>query len=1176
MQGTNRSLPAPQRERWQPLRSGFVNLYRYDREEFHYENGRLLLRGNNGTGKSRVLALQLPFLLDGEVIPQRLEPDADPSKKIEWNLLMGRYTDRTGYTWIEFGHRDSSGADHYITLGCGLSAVEGQSGVRKWFFITKQRIGRDLALVNEANHVLGKDRLRDKIGSAGQVFDSAGTYRRAVNESLFHLDEYRYGSLMNLLIQLRRPQLTRRLDEEELSGALGEALSPVAPAIIRNLAEAFRDLESDRGKLESYKVAHAAVDRFLASYRSYAEVVAKRRADRVLAAHREYEAGMKEILVSESECDQSLAELAKLKTELQRLSVEQHTLETEIAALEQNPHVKDSQAVAQAQFEAKEKRQDATSAASERAHARQVRKTRGDEHIRMKAILDERRAQLAAIIDAAVAAASAAGLENIHKEVFGAVSAQSAGELDLQSARQTSESAIRTQLERVEHARKLNARIVLARNDFQQAIARNNQLCGLLDDALERLNAARREHRASITSFLDAASDWTAGLTELPLPFDDAFLRTVTAWCDKPRGPNPFEAASRKAVEEGIRNFAERRALLAELETVGEALEDIDSREQRLREEANAAPVDDRVRGANEQAVAIAEVIEGLRTRMAEAEKQVGIKRSQLDELTEQANDVLRDLRIAASVASVDELDSLRDGIGNYRLAISCFWLTVESFLEAQGACERAWTQVEEAAARHARQAEFADRLERRALEAEIAYDTAKQGIDADSEDLLKRVADLRRRLEDIRIQEKETLRRYHDTELGATRLDERLRNRTAILNRETDRRDTAASALQACAGSGLLTLAIPGIVSEDAQTWAASRIVEIAFEVTDRLKHADAGDSAWEHQQKAIPAQFNAMMETLSVQSFQSSAVFRDDLFVATILLAGRERTMQELHATLSDEVSTRQMLLNAREKEILENHLVGNVSNHLRQLLHAAEDQVLKMNAELESRPMSTGMKLRFVWRPAENAPPGMTEVRARLMESNGVWSAAEREMLGSFLQQQIQAVCSDMEGVSWQESLAEALDYRKWHRFGIERYQEGTWKRLTRRTHGTGSGGEKAVALTLPHFAAAAAFYRSASPLAPRLILLDEAFVGIDSDMRGKCMGLIHTFDLDFMMTSEREWGCYQTLPGIAIYHLSTRPGIDAIGLTRWVWTGRERSLSETATPPSEHGSDLVEVG
>jgi hypothetical protein len=242
------SLPHPQRDRWQPLRSGFLNLYRYDREEFHYENGRLLLRGNNGTGKSRVLALQLPFLLDGEVISQRLEPDADPAKRVEWNLLMGRYTDRTGYTWIEFARRDSDGKDHFITLGCGLSAVEDQSGVRRWFFITTQRIGKDLELASDSRQVLGKDRLRDRIGAAGRVFEDVGVYRRAVNDALFHLDDYRYASLMNLLIQLRRPQLTRQFDEGELSGALSEALPPVSGSVIASVAEAFRSLEGSPGR----------------------------------------------------------------------------------------------------------------------------------------------------------------------------------------------------------------------------------------------------------------------------------------------------------------------------------------------------------------------------------------------------------------------------------------------------------------------------------------------------------------------------------------------------------------------------------------------------------------------------------------------------------------------------------------------------------------------------------------------------------------------------------------------------------------------------------------------------------------------------------------------------------------------------------------------------------------
>jgi hypothetical protein len=101
---------------------------------------------------------------------------------------MDRYSDRTGYTWIEFGRCESDRlegrSEHYITLGCGLHANEGQPGVRQWFFITTQRIGKTLDLVTESKQVIGKDRLREKIGSAGQVFDSAGAYRRAVNDAL--------------------------------------------------------------------------------------------------------------------------------------------------------------------------------------------------------------------------------------------------------------------------------------------------------------------------------------------------------------------------------------------------------------------------------------------------------------------------------------------------------------------------------------------------------------------------------------------------------------------------------------------------------------------------------------------------------------------------------------------------------------------------------------------------------------------------------------------------------------------------------------------------------------------------------------------------------------------------------------------------------------------------------
>jgi len=1142
------------------LRSGFVNLYRYDREEFHYENGRLLLRGNNGTGKSRVLALQLPFLLDGEVNPQRLEPDADPSKRVEWNLLMDRYPDRTGYTWIEFGRSEQDGGnsskEHYLTLGCGLSAAQGKPGVRQWFFITVQRIGTHLELVSDSGQVLGKDRLREKIGSDGQVFETVGAYRRAVNEALFRLDEYRYASLINLLIQLRCPQLTRRLEEEELSRAISEAMAPVSPAVIKSVAEAFSSFESDRKRLASFKAALAAAERFLTGYRLYAQVAAKRRADRVLAAHYEYEAGTKEILSAEADCDRSLAELARLKIEMQRLADEEHAIEAELSAFQQNSQTKDARALEHARREAGERRRDADWAAAELADAVRVRKNCADERIRMMGKLDQCQVRLATATDDARRAASSAGLEHIHGESLPA---------------DAIEAAIQTQIERIEAARKLNGRVSCARGEVLRVTAERDQLAGLLSDAREHLNAARRDHRSAITSFLGAVADWTAGLTELTLPFDEPFLRAVSEWCDTLNGPNPFAVASRKVLDELSKEFAERRACLKQLEkdhqeempevetgdldAILDSIDELNRREDILRGEAGSAPADEAVSSAYEYAIAVARHTESLRSRLAEAEEFLAQKKIEASQIAEQRDRDVADLGISKWI---DDIGLLEDGIARYRLALASLWPAIEAVEEARAASERAWTNLEQATAREERHRETAGRLERQAVAAEIACDAAGQAVDAGFAEILERVDKSRQRLEQLRSEEREIRLRYHDLEVAVTRVDERLRNRTEMLNGQTDRRDTAVAALRTLASTGLLDLAGTEIRDEDVLRSSTGRIMEAAFEIAARLRPIDSGDPAWEQYQKSMPSEFNTLMQELSAQGCQSSAIFRDDVFVATAMFRGQERTLAELSQMLSDDIASLEMLLDAQEREILENHLVGKVSTHLRELLHAAEEQVQQMNAELEKRPMSTGMKLRFVWRPADDAPPGMAEARNRLIESNDVWSAADRQMLGAFLHQQIQAVCSDVDGSSWQESIADALDYRKWHRFSVERCQDGAWKRLTRRTHGTGSGGEKAVALTLPHFAAAAAFYRSADPLAPRLILLDEAFVGIDADMRAKCMGLIDTFDLDFIMTSEREWGCYQTLSGTAIYQLSTRPGIDAVGLTRWVWNGRRRNL------------------
>ena len=107
---------------------------------------------------------------------------------------------------------------------------------------------------------------------------------------------------------------------------------------------------------------------------------------------------------------------------------------------------------------------------------------------------------------------------------------------------------------------------------------------------------------------------------------------------------------------------------------------------------------------------------------------------------------------------------------------------------------------------------------------------------------------------------------------------------------------------------------------------------------------------------------------------------------------------------------------------------------------------------------------------------------------------------------------------------------------------------------------------LAASVPLFAAAASHYASAgNPHAPRLILLDEAFAGVDDRSRASYLGLLTEFDLDVVMTSEREWATYPEIPGIAIAHLFRLPGTQAVHVEHWTWDGvmRERAADPGMT-------------
>ena len=444
---------------------------------------------------------------------------------------------------------------------------------------------------------------------------------------------------------------------------------------------------------------------------------------------------------------------------------------------------------------------------------------------------------------------------------------------------------------------------------------------------------------------------------------------------------------------------------------------------------------------------------------------------------------------------------------------------------------------------------------------------------------------------------------------------EQQQRHGVAALEQRTSARTAAVENLRLFAATGLLASGLAGTVAphdahdahdahgvrnalgertgrdghpavpDTSTPWTIDPALALARRVEQVLAHLEAGDERWARAQQRVTEDLVLLQRALSALGESAAASTTNFGFVVHVQWRQRAERPETLAALLQTELLERGNLLSAREREVLENHLQAEIASQIQALLRAANQQVLAINTELQRRPTTTGVRFRLQWQPlpegqaqGQGAPAGLHAARERLLHTNAaLWAPADRQAFGALLQQRIaderqradsvggsvgkSVGGSDLQGSTLIEQLARALDYRQWHQFRVERWQDGSWRKLS----GPASSGERALGLTVPLFAAVATFY-CGSPLAPRLILLDEAFAGIDDAARAHCMALVREFDLDFVITSEREWACYADLPGVAICQLQRREGIDAVHVSRWTWDGQVRRV-DTAPPRGE---------
>ncbi|MBP5870546.1 TIGR02680 family protein [Streptomyces scabiei] len=301
--------------RFKPTRAGVIGLWDYTDEEFVFADGRLVLRGHNGSGKTKALEVLFPLVLDGVLDARRLDPFSGEERTMKSNLLYKGQESAYGYVWMEFARTDPDGEVlEAVTVGIGMRVTKAMSTPARFFFVTDGRVGIDFGLLDGASRPLREKALEALLGKKA-IFDTAEAYREKIDDRLFGLGRERYSQLVSLLLQLRRPLLAKDLDPVKLSETLTAGLRPVDDDLILQAARDFENLAEIQALLNALTGADTAVRNFLRDYTTYLRAHARDRIDHVTGRIQDTAAQCEKIMEAAEDRRASERQLASAQQE---------------------------------------------------------------------------------------------------------------------------------------------------------------------------------------------------------------------------------------------------------------------------------------------------------------------------------------------------------------------------------------------------------------------------------------------------------------------------------------------------------------------------------------------------------------------------------------------------------------------------------------------------------------------------------------------------------------------------------------------------------------------------------------------------------------------------------------------------------------------------------------------
>jgi uncharacterized protein (TIGR02680 family) len=569
---------SPSSQRWRPRRAGIVNLYEYSDQVFDFAGGRLLLRGHNTSGKTKALELLLPFCLDGDISPTKLDPFASAYKDMKWNLVgCTDHEQRVGYVWLEFERLNEDGATQRLTAGIGLRANKSLPNVTRWHFLARDRIvGEDLSLLHGRDPI-AKAELAAELGDDGEVIDNQRDYRTRLNDLLFGFaGEEQYQTMLRLMRDLRRPHLSKTLDPRRVAEQLTVGLPKVDEALMRRLAGGLEQLETLERGLARLRDVRERVQRFhQRTYSAYARAIVRERAETLRAAQTGVENAAERLRSTQARLDaehtraqDSTAEREAAEADAERLSAEEHALicsaawssVAEVEALREHADAQKRAAVLA--------REHADSAAANAS-------TLEAESIAAQAAAAEQREQASTDLDNVVELGTSAGVgkrvEMLASQLRdGGLGPETWGSL-LRDLANDWRDVLRHHHELLTAALTASAEAVRARADERESAAR-------LEQILARLTTCEQELESARDALTVAFASWREDLVELEL--DDQTTGTALELAYSGSSPAPAISGCVERARSALAD--ERSALQAQRQSVTDTVAAAEGEIERL------------------------------------------------------------------------------------------------------------------------------------------------------------------------------------------------------------------------------------------------------------------------------------------------------------------------------------------------------------------------------------------------------------------------------------------------------------------------------------------------------------------------------------------------------------------------------------------------------------------